>query len=177
MFPSDNRKNEMFVGRSRTRSIHIILIIVITLCAHAAYGKTKSSTVARKKAVSLRTSSIKQQQPQLQSAMKKYLGTPYELGGTGSNGLDCSGFSRLIYKNVYGVDLPHNAASQSKCPPSLLRKVPLENLKAGDLIFFSSSSRSKKNITHVGLYLSDGEFIHASRGKKSVVISSLNEGN
>jgi hypothetical protein len=109
--------------------------------------------------------------------MKKYLGTPYELGGTGADGIDCSGFSRLIYKNVYGVDLPHNAAAQSKCPPSLLRKVPLENLKAGDLIFFSSSSRSKKNITHVGLYLSDGEFIHASRGKKSVVISSLNEGH
>jgi hypothetical protein len=109
--------------------------------------------------------------------MKRYLGTPYELGGTGSDGIDCSGFSRLIYKNVYGVDLPHNAAAQSKCPPSLLRKVPLENLKAGDLIFFSSSSRSKRNITHVGLYLSDGEFIHASRGKKSVIISSLNEGN
>ena len=180
MFPSDNRNNEMFVGRSINRSINIILIIIITLWAHTAYGKiksSKSSTYARKQSVSSRTPSIRQQQPQLQSAMKKYLGTPYELGGTGSDGIDCSGFSRLIYKKVYGVDLPHNAASQSKCPPSLLRKVPLENLKAGDLIFFSSSARNKKNITHVGLYLSDGEFIHASRGKKSVVISDLNADN
>jgi len=166
----------MPAGRLINCSINIILIIIITLCAHTAYGKIKSSTPARKKAVSSRTSSTKQQ-PQLQSAMKKYLGTPYELGGTGSDGIDCSGFSRLIYKNVYGVNLPHNAASQSKCPPSLLRKVPLENLKLGDLIFFSSSARNKKSITHVGLYLSDGEFIHASRGKKSVVISSLNEGH
>lgn len=175
MFTAHTRRNEMPAGRLINCSINIILIIIITLCAHTAYGKIKSSTPARKQAASSRTSSAKQ--PQLQSAMKKYLGTPYELGGTGSDGIDCSGFSRLIYKNVYGVELPHNAASQSKCPSSLLRKVPLENLKTGDLIFFSSSARNKKNITHVGLYLSGGEFIHASRGKKSVVISSLNNDN
>ncbi len=146
MFPSDNRNNEMFVGRSLTRSIHIILIILITLCAHTAYGKTKSSTVARKKAVSVRTSSIKQQQPQLQSAMKKYLGTPYELGGTGSNGIDCSGFSRLIYKNVYGVDLPHNAASQSKCPPCFAEKSAFrEPQSRGPYFLFIFFQKQKKH--------------------------------
>jgi len=173
MFPSDNRKNEMFVGRSMNRFIYSILILIITFFAHTAYGKVKSSNTSRKQAASSRTSSAKQ--PQLKREMKKYLGTPYVRGGTGSRGIDCSGFSRLVYKNVYGVNLPHNAAAQSKCPPSLLRKVPLENLKTGDLIFFSSSPRNKKKITHVGLYLSDGKFIHASRGKKSVVISSLNK--
>lgn len=175
MFPSDNRKNEMFVERSihRTIHIHIILVIIITLCTHSVYGKTRGASSRKKSSSPI---SI-QHQRLLQNEMKKYLGTPYELGGTGLDGIDCSGFARRIYKDVYGVNLPHNAASQSKCPPSVLKKVPLENLNPGDLIFFSSSPRNKQRITHVGLYLSDGEFIHASRGKKSVVISSLNEGH
>ncbi len=163
----------MLVGRSIHRTLRIILVVIITFGTHSVFGKTKTASSEKKSNGSLAIP----QQRLLQKEMKKYLGTPYELGGTGLDGIDCSGFARRIYKDMYGVNLPHNAASQSKCPPSVLKKVPLENLKSGDLIFFSSSPRNKKRITHVGLYLEDGEFIHASRGKKSVVISSLNDGH
>jgi cell wall-associated NlpC family hydrolase len=159
--------------RSLIRFIFILcsLLLVIPF-ARSAYGKAKPASGSRKASFAAQKPPVNDSK--LQSEMKKYLGTPYELGGTGPGGIDCSGFARLIYKDVYGVNLPHNAASQSKCPPYLLKKVPTEKLKTGDLIFFSSGKK-KQRITHVGLYLSDGEFIHASRSKKEVIVSNLFE--
>jgi len=160
--------------RHNRRCVHRLIYIICSLFVvisftHTAYGKVKPATGARK---SLAARKAPVNDSKLQNEMKKYLGTPYELGGTGPGGIDCSGFARLIYKDVYGVDLPHNAASQSKCPPYLLKKVSAEKLKTGDLIFFSSGKK-RQRITHVGLYLSDGKFIHASRSKKEVIVSSL----
>jgi len=166
---------ESHTRRRLNRFIYIVYSLLLLIpCTNAAYGKTQPSAGVSKPSASARKTPIND--GRLQHEMKKYLGTPYERGGTGPYGIDCSGFARLIYKNVYGVELPHNAASQSKCPPYLLKKVSSEKLKTGDLIFFSSS-KNRKGITHVGLYLKDGEFIHASRSKQEVVVSNLFEGN
>lgn len=81
-------------------------------------------------------------------------GTPYRLGGTTSRGLDCSAFVQNLYTEVYGLPLARTTESQSRQGYQVL---PGE-LEPGDLIFFKTGWRTR----HVGVYLGDGEFVHAS---------------
>lgn len=108
----------------------------------------------------------------VQKVLKRYIGIPYELGGFSNEGIDCSGFVRHAFHKIFGIDLPHNSREQSNYHG--LVKIKGGGLRTGDLLFFSSSPRSK-NISHVGVYLSGDRFIH-SQGKKGVIISSL-DGN
>ncbi len=102
----------------------------------------------------------------LQTDMKEYLGVPYRTGGSSFKGMDCSGFSRTIYAEVFGVTLPHNSAEQFSCPK--LHSVNENKLKTGDLIFFSK----RKRINHVGIYLGHRRFMHATNGS-GITISSI----
>lgn len=117
---------------------------------------------------------LQRQSPELQDRLiraevKKYLGVPYRKGGGTRKGMDCSGFVRKIYQEVFGINLPHHAGSQHAL--KTFQKVYPEQLSAGDLIFFTAT-KNKKRINHVGIYLGDGEFAHAAR-TSGVVISSL----
>jgi cell wall-associated NlpC family hydrolase len=103
--------------------------------------------------------------------VSKYMGVRYKRGGSSRSGVDCSGFVKLIYRNIFYVDLPHIAAYQARL--SIFDDIPPEELKMGDLIFFSRTLK-KKRINHVGIYLSDGEFAHAVEAK-GVMISCLSE--
>ncbi len=96
---------------------------------------------------------------QLRGELERYLGTRYKRGGTGGDGFDCSGFARSMYRKLFGVDLPHNAQSQFQLP--MFAKLNEKALKTGDLVFFASTAK-KKRINHVGIYLDDGQFIHAA---------------
>ncbi|MGM9551482.1 MAG: SH3 domain-containing protein [Clostridia bacterium] len=99
----------------------------------------------------------------------QYLGTPYVYATSGPSSFDCSGFTMYVMA-MHGIDLPHHSASQYNYGIS----VEKENLIAGDLVFFNSNSRS--GVAHVGIYISDGKFIHASSGSAaSVTISSLSD--
>ena len=104
---------------------------------------------------------------------KKYIGTPYKYATSGPSSFDCSGFTSYVYKQ-FGIKLPRTSVDQSKTG----EKVTKENLGMGDLVFFDTSGVNNGKITHVGIYISDGTFIHASSGKnaKKVVISDLNDG-
>jgi len=106
-----------------------------------------------------------------QEEIQRFLGTPYRRGGTDSRGLDCSGLAQKFFSLVHGIELPHNSAAQSQL--GYLEKVaPREDeLEASDLLFFGPG---KKRINHVGIYLADGKFLHASP-KGGVVISDLDE--
>lgn len=97
----------------------------------------------------------------------KFLGKPYIWGASGPRAFDCSGFTSYIYK-AFGVSLPHNAASQFGRGQSVSRG----SLSSGDLVFFNTSG----GISHVGLYIGGGRFIHAANSRKGVIVSSLNEG-
>lgn len=112
-----------------------------------------------------------EEEKRFEEEVQKYLGVPYRRAGGSERGVDCSGLVMLVYKAVFGVDLPHNAASQSPLPS--FGRVGLDELRTGDLLFYCPSKKSKR-ISHVGIYLSDGRFAHSARGK-GVIISSMND--
>ena len=99
-----------------------------------------------------------------------WIGVPYRGGGTTKRGVDCSGLTSAIYKKVYRKSLERNSDDQRKKD---CRKVKKSKLKEGDLVFFHNG-RKKKRATHVGIYLKDRKFIHASTSQ-GVIISTLDE--
>ncbi len=108
---------------------------------------------------------------------KQYLDCPYVYGAAGPDTFDCSGFTMYIYKH-FGVSLPHGATSQSYYGTNInAKKDELKSkLKAGDLVFFLDYP-SYEGIGHVGIYIGDGNFIHASSGTGYCVkISTLLDG-
>ena len=99
---------------------------------------------------------------------QKWVGTKYRVGGNTLDGIDCSGFSKLLYDSVYNIQIPRTAREQYKHPTRVKR----DSLKAGDLVFFRVHTRTT---WHVGVYLSDGLFVHAANRRKGVIVSSLND--
>ena len=99
-----------------------------------------------------------------------WLGVPYRSGGTNKRGVDCSGLTSSIYKKVYHKKLERSSEEQRKKD---CRKISKGKLREGDLVFFHNG-RKKKRATHVGIYLKNGKFIHASTSR-GVIISNLNE--
>ncbi len=108
---------------------------------------------------------------QVRSELEKYIGTRYKWGGTGRTGFDCPGFFRTMYLKLFGIDLPHNARQQFYS--SRFTRRSIKSLSIGDLVFFSPTGRSSR-INHVGIYLDNGRFIHAS-SKRGITISSLDD--
>jgi len=99
-----------------------------------------------------------------------WLGTRYRRGGMSRKAVDCSGFTGLIYKNVFDEKIDRVSTVIAK---NLKISVTKEDLIPGDMVFFSTFNR--KYINHVGIYIGEGKFIHASI-KKGVTVSSLEDG-
>ena len=98
-----------------------------------------------------------------------YRGTPYVYGGSGRGGFDCSGFTSYLYRQK-GVALPHSARAQFRSG----KRVSQGELKEGDLVFFHTVT---PGISHVGMYVGGGKFVHASsRRSGGVRVDSLNSG-
>ena len=97
------------------------------------------------------------------------LGKPYVWGAQGPNSFDCSGLTYYVYKNAAGITLPRTSVEQSKYGTTVSKS----NLKAGDLIFFDTSGENDGNVSHVGIYLGNNQFIHCSSSKGQVVISEM----
>ena len=98
----------------------------------------------------------------------KQLGKPYVWGAEGPNSFDCSGLIYYVYKNAASITLPRTSSDQYSAGVAVSRS----NLKAGDLIF--SSTDGTGNITHVAIYVADGQMIHAPRNGKNVEKVSIN---
>jgi len=97
---------------------------------------------------------------------RSFLGVPYRWGGTNDNGFDCSGLTMVSYR-LNGLNLPRVSRNQFKKG----RYVPKSKLQKGDLVFFATAGG--KRVTHVGMYIGDGNFIHAPRTGKTVRVASL----
>lgn len=105
-----------------------------------------------------------------------YLGTPYSYGGASPKGFDCSGFTMYVYKN-FGYSLPHTATGQWQSGYGT-RIYNISELQPGDLVFFCDPSRSNgKACSHAGIYVGNGQHIHASSSRSGgVIISDLTSG-
>jgi len=104
----------------------------------------------------------------LRRIAKTKLGKRYVWGAVGPRTFDCSGFTSYVYKKT-GVNIPRTSRAQSKYGKYIKRS----HLRPGDLIFFDTSRRKKGYVNHVGIYLGNNKFIHASSAKKRVVVTSL----
>lgn len=97
--------------------------------------------------------------------LDEWIGTRYRLGGSGKDGIDCSALMQILFTGLYGITLPRTAREQYQ----FSKKISRTGLKEGDLVFFNTVG----GVSHVGMYLQNNKFIHASSG--GVTISDLYE--
>jgi murein DD-endopeptidase / murein LD-carboxypeptidase len=98
------------------------------------------------------------------SLVDEWLGTRYRLGGTDKRGIDCSAFMQVLSMGVFGINLPRTAREQF----NFANSIETADLKEGDLVFFSTGGV----ISHVGFYLQNNKFVHASTSE-GVMVSDL----
>ena len=104
----------------------------------------------------------------LYSFIEDWYGTPYRFGGTSKSGIDCSAFVRALYDSVYSLGLNRTSRDQFA---ETVRLKDKKELQEGDLVFFKIRTKA---ISHVGVYLANGKFVHAS-SSRGVTISDLND--
>lgn len=109
---------------------------------------------------------------QIVNYSQKFLGVRYKYGSSSPSGFDCSGLTHYVFKH-FNIKLERTSNNQSKHGVRVSKK----NLKAGDLVFFDTNG-GLNAVNHVGIYIGNGKFIHASSGRstKKVVISDMNSG-
>lgn len=103
----------------------------------------------------------------LYAFINEWSGVPYKYAGKDKNGIDCSGLTSTLYLKVYKKTI----SSSTKALVNEVKKIKESDLKEGDLVFFITN---EKSISHVGVYLQNNKFVHAST-KKGVMISDLTE--
>ncbi|WP_130850761.1 SH3 domain-containing C40 family peptidase [Intestinimonas timonensis] len=138
----------------------------VTYAGNTGYVSSDYITITTEPATS--TSSALGEQ--IVALAKQYLGTPYVLGGNGPSSFDCSGFTKYIYAQ-FGYTLNRTATDQLQNGVSVSR----DELQPGDLVFFKYNT--SKPVSHVGIYIGNGEFIHASTNRYVVQIDQMNTGH
>ena len=123
------------------------LLILLTLSFFLTQCKSSKTTVNHH-------DTVKQK---LEKVYKKYKGVRYRYGGTTSRGFDCSGFVQRAYMDAFHKDLPRTTKSMMKAG----KKISKRQLKIGDLVFFHPT----RKYYHVGIYMGNGIFMHASTSK------------
>ncbi|QEM67436.1 NlpC/P60 family protein [Geobacter sp. FeAm09] len=99
---------------------------------------------------------------------ERFVGIPYRWGGENVvDGMDCSGFVRAVY-NLCGLSIPRTSRDQFKAGDQVAK----DDLRDGDLLFFGSSTDS---ISHVGIYVGSGKFVHAPRRGEDIKVSAVDE--
>lgn len=132
-----------------------LVVLALTGCASTrppATSSTADDTPAEATAQQLRTET------------ERWEGTPYILGGTTRRGIDCSAFVQALYRDVLETPLPRTTRQQANTG----RAVPVNDAQPGDLVFFRPADKQR----HVGVYLGDGEFAHASTSQ-GVTVSRM----
>ena len=154
-----NRENNLKIMENYLKlKIHLFFIIVILLLT-ACTGPYTISTPPRFKT---------QKQAQLWHHAQTFVGVPYRFGGSGRSGMDCSGLVLRLFKDVYNIKLPHSTKE-------LVQRgytITLGVLETGDLVFFHDGQN--RTPEHVGVYLGNFRFIHAS-SRRGVIVSNISD--
>jgi len=101
---------------------------------------------------------------------KEFLGVKYVWAANGPSAFDCSGFTKYVFEK-HGITIPRYSGYQA----NVGTKVAYNELQKGDLVFFDTDTRGKGKVNHVGIFLGDNKFIHASSGGKKVMITSFTQ--
>jgi cell wall-associated NlpC family hydrolase len=106
----------------------------------------------------------------VENKAKKLLGIKYVWGATGPYKYDCSGFTQKIYRDA-GINIPRVSRDQARVG----QFIAYNNLRRGDMVFFDTKKKRSGKVSHVGIYLGAGNFIHASSAAKKIVIYNFND--
>lgn len=136
-------------------SIFLIITVALSSCGSR---KPTSTTKAARAADAMANLKSKP----LYRFINNWTGVRYKFGGLDKSGIDCSGFALLLQRDIYGKSLPRRSRDQADA----IKKKSLANLKEGDLIFFSFGGRE---VDHVGIYLNNDFFVHASTSRGVIV--------
>ncbi|MES2514612.1 MAG: C40 family peptidase [Bacteroidota bacterium] len=142
----------------------------VTTSSPTKPGKTESKnsgSIKEQYSVKLGVSSSDIKNEKLYKFINEWYGVPYKYAGKDKSGIDCSGLTSTLYQSVYQKTI----SSNTKALVGEVKKINLSDLKEGDLVFFITNG---KTISHVGVYLQNHKFVHAST-KKGVMISDMNE--
>lgn len=131
---------------------------------HRESNAENLSALQVKYAVLLNTPAEEVKNPKMFEFIDDWYGTPYRLGGTTKKGVDCSAFSQFLFASVYGLSIPRTAREQY----NWTNRISRTQLNEGDLIFFNT----RGGISHVGVYLQNNKFVHASTSG-GVMISDI----
>lgn len=153
--------NEAPVEKVETRSINELI------ASRKSAGVEVASKVQLKYAVLLNTEVESLPSKELLENVDEWYGVRYRKGGNTKSGVDCSGFTFAVYLAVYGISLPRVSREQYR----ISRKISTTELQEGDLVFFNTTGGG---VSHVGVYLGNSKFIHASVSK-GVMVNSLFE--
>ena len=124
---------------------------------HKAYSASKSSAFGKQ-------GHQNRNQKHLAKHFKNWRGTPYKLGGISKRGIDCSGFVRITFRDVFTKQVPRSTEQLAK----IGKKVSQNKLRLGDLVFFKTGILQR----HVGIYIGKGKFMHASTSR-GVMLSAM----
>ena len=139
----------------------IIFSLTIVSCTSVAahhYKKQANQQITEEKVEELKA---------IEKFINRHYGAKYVMGATGPNTFDCSGFILTLFREIYKVQLPRTSMKQYYAG----RHISKAELSYGDLVFFNTNGRG---ISHVGVYLEDGKFGHASTSR-GVMISKLSD--
>ena len=148
--------------------LHISPALAKSVSKHKNITKSKITSNKRTSSSSLQTPS--RSESQIDAVLRRaiaQIGTPYAYGSTGDGSFDCSGFTAYSYKAA-NIELPHSSLGQA----SLGTHVDRDKLCKGDLLIFNNPANTR--IGHVGIYIGENNFIHASTSR-GVTITSLDD--
>lgn len=131
--------------------LSLVVILVAAFLSACAITPRAPVSDAPSAPQASRTHDVKQA---LYGELDHWRGTRFRLGGMGQKGIDCSGLTYMVYRDLFGEDLPRTAAEQAR----MGRPVPRDDLVPGDLVFFKTGAFRK----HVGIYIGNDMFMHAS---------------
>jgi cell wall-associated NlpC family hydrolase len=153
----------------KSLSALLVALCAFALPAHADETPPLQTTYSLADTPSLMTRAVDGVQATLDEALE-LLGIRYRRGGASpETGFDCSGFVRHVFNESVGLLLPHNA----KAIAQQGERVEKNELKPGDLVFFNTMRRA---FSHVGIYLGNGQFVHAPRSGARVRVEDMSDG-